>query len=126
MTYDEMEKAISDLFNAATAIREANLSGLLETATPETARQLRTAMGILGLMVDDFCTDGKDNIFYVEGMLDKFDGETIGRIMANLPITSSTLNGELNKHLAVEVADVLGEYLADDWYRFTALVQKLV
>jgi hypothetical protein len=51
----------------------------------------------------------------------------IGQLLLQLPITEEPFNdtSQLDKHLAVDVAEALGPDWAQAWYRFIVLVTKL-
>jgi len=49
----------------------------------------------------------------------------IAVILASIPITEYDPQDPLDRHLALEVADILGDDWAQAWYRFVVLVTKI-
>lgn len=128
MTYDEMTTAIAAWHDGCDAMQVA-FSGpeLAAQVTPDTAAaQIRAAESLrLGLIAAMECGEAADHVF--EEIFANMDGQTLGRIMLAFGnvITESMSDTKINRHAAVDVADVIGPDWAQTWYRFIVLVTKV-
>jgi len=56
--------------------------------------------------------------------LRSLSNDAIGNILLSFPITEP-MNDEIDRHLAVDVASIIGPDHAQNWYRFAVLVTKV-
>lgn len=115
---------LCDEINARLESHIKAINGLLESAEYLRPYELSQLIGAfikaLSLVVD---LDPEFVRTALADNRDEWSEEAIGELLLGLPITE---RGEkLDRHLAVEVADVLGPDNAQAWYHFIVLVTKL-
>jgi len=128
-TQDERDKAAEELcdnVNQRLTAAVETICSILETHAGhvrpfEVAQVVRAFVPALNLATD------LDSDFLKEELIElrSLTNDAIGELLLAMPITETMNDDEIDRHLAVDVASIIGPDHAQNWYRFAVLVTKV-